>query len=230
MRFLKKIFVGSYKLFLFILIILTIWNFSLDLRYSKKIYENISDVPVMQTAVVLGTSVRPGGKPSTFLLERLDKAVELYRNNRVQKLLLTGDNSGKYYDEVNAMRKYVLKYNIDSKDIFLDHNGLRTLDSIYRGKHKFQIKSAVLVTQKFHQPRALFLAERFNLKAVGYAADSGRSKLSFYNMTREFLARYLAIFDIYILKRKSKYMGKQIAITGNGEKTWDKGGYSNTKD
>ncbi|MDH5719921.1 MAG: YdcF family protein [Spirochaetia bacterium] len=219
---LKKIFVYSYKFFILLFIIMTIWNVTLYFKYKNRIYTEISTLPPMQTALVLGTSVKPGGKPSVFLLERLDKAVELYRNHRVQKLLLTGDNTGKYYDEVNAMREYVLKYNVNSKDIFLDHNGIRTLDSIFRGKNKFLIKDAVLVTQKIYQPRALFLAESFDLKAVGYAADSGRVKLSIYNMAREFFARYLAIIDVYLLNKKSKYMGKTISISGNGEKTWDK--------
>ncbi|MDH5717339.1 MAG: YdcF family protein [Spirochaetia bacterium] len=218
----KKIFKKLYVWILLFAVILTVWNLSLNIKYQNKIYDNIARVPSAQVAIVLGASVKADKKPSEVLIERLDKSIELYRNHKVQKLLFTGDNSGKYYDEVNVMREYALRHNVKSKDIFLDHNGLRTLDSVYRSKNIFLIKNAILVTQRFHLPRALFLADHFDLNAFGYSADTGKINIDTFNLVREFLARYLAIIDVYVLSTTSKYKGKAVPIIGSGERTWDK--------
>lgn len=190
--------------------------------YSSLIFEDSLEIPASQTAIVLGASVRASGQPSPFLTERLERAIELYRTNKVRKLLFSGDHAGLYYDEVNAMKDYALRYNIPPEDIFLDHSGLRTLDSIVRAKKIYQISDAIIVSQKFHLLRALWIAQKFDLPAYGFAADTSTKKIKWNNYFREFAARIMTFFDLYFLQTSARYLGKEIPITGDGRSTWDK--------
>ncbi len=197
-------------------------NWFMIVLSSDQYSADLKQVPEAQAAMVLGASVIAGKKPSGILLERLDRAVELYRHKKVQKLLLSGDNTKKYYDEVNVMKDYVLRRNVAAADIFLDHNGLRTLDSIYRAKHVFKARKLIIVTQDFHLPRALFLANHIGLKSYGYAANSGRVDISLKMKLREFSARVLAFLDAYVLESKPRYLGKTTPLSKNGRITWNK--------
>ncbi len=201
---------------------LTVWNYTLDTRYREKIFSQPEDIPIAQAALVPGASVIGGKKPSGILLERLEKGVELYRLKRVQKLLLSGDNAGIYYDEVNVMKDFCLKKGVSPDDIFLDHAGMRTLDSIYRAKHIFEARDIIIVTQKLFMGRALFLANSYGLPAHGYLADSERVQITINMKIREFLARYLAILDVYFLKSGPAFLGKKTPLTGSGRATWNR--------
>lgn len=219
LSFFKFIFL---PFFLSMSLLALVINGSVDYFYSPLIFEDSLKIPPAQTAIVLGASVRASGKPSPFLTERLERAIELYRTNKVRKLLFSGDHSGLYYDEVNAMKDYALKYNIPAKDIFLDHSGLRTLDSIVRAKKIYKISDAIIVSQKFHLPRALWIAHQFQLSAYGFAADPSAKKIKWNNYLREFAARLMTFFDLYVLKTSARYLGKEFPITGDGRSTWDK--------
>lgn len=219
---LKRLIFLSLRLAVPLLVFVVTINIYVGHFYSSSIFTNSLDVPPAQTAIVLGASVTAKGKPSPFLTARLEQAIELYRTNKVSKLLFSGDHSSLYYDEVNAMKNYALKYNINPQDIFLDHSGLRTLDSIIRAKKIFGISDAIIVTQKFHLSRALWIAKHFSLPAYGFVADPSYRKIKYTNYLREFAARVMTFFDLYILHSSARYMGKEIPITGNGQDTWDK--------
>lgn len=208
-------------LFVFFLFALTI-NVYVQHFYEPFIYKNSAQVPAAQTALVLGASVRANGKPSPFLTERLERAIELYRTHKVSKLLFSGDHSDVYYDEVNAMKNYAMKYNIRDADIFLDHSGLRTLDSVVRTKKIFGVADVIIVTQGFHLSRALWIADAFSLSAYGFNADTSERPLHWQNYLREFAARTVTFFELYIFKTMPRYMGKEIPISGDGRLTWDK--------
>ena len=198
------------------------WNFSLNLRYENQIFRGIENLPNYNIAIVLGASVsNKNKKPSLVLLERLDKALELYRNQKIKKILLSGDNSTKYYDEVTIMKNYLLKRNVTAADIFLDHSGLRTYDSLYRAKYIFGIQRAIIITQNFHLYRSLYTARCLKIDTVGYSANSGRFKVGFLTKSREFLARYLAFLDCHFFKPHSKFEGKKIDMGNDGRKTWN---------
>lgn len=110
-------------------------------------------------AIVPGASVYKNA-PSPVLKDRLDCALELYRQGKVRKILLSGDNGSRYYNEVKPMLTYVLERNVNQRDVFVDHAGFRTLDTLVRAKEIFQVKDAIFVSQKFHQPRAAFIAKK----------------------------------------------------------------------
>ncbi len=122
-------------------------------------------------AIVFGARIYSNDRLSAMLRDRVDTAIELYQAGKVDKLLLTGDNSSVYYNEPGAMMNYAIAHGVDPDDIQPDYGGRRTYDSCYRAKHVFQVSDAVLVTQAFHLPRALFLCSSMGLESSGVIAD-----------------------------------------------------------
>ncbi len=164
--------------------------------------------------VILGCRVN-GDSPSLMLAKRLDKGIEVY-NKLHTKVLLTGDHGKSDYDEVNVMKDYLINANIEAKNIFQDHAGFNTYDSIYRAKYVFEAKKVVIVTQKYHMYRALFLANSLDLEAVGVVADDIPQKgIMIKNEIREILSRDKNYFK-GLIKPKSKYLGEIIPLDQDG--------------
>ena len=164
--------------------------------------------------IILGCKVN-GDSPSLMLSKRLEKGIEVY-NKLNTKIILTGDHGQNEYDEVNVMRDYLLSFDIDSKDIFLDHAGFNTYDSIYRARYIFETKKVVIVTQKYHMYRALYLANKLDLEAVGIIADDIPQKgIMLKNEIREVFSRDKSFF-LGIFKPKSKYLGEIIPLNQDG--------------
>ena len=180
------------------------------------------EVAPAYTAIVLGARVYSSGAVSPVLMDRLDTGVELYQAKKVNKLLLTGDHGQNSYDEVNAMREYVVNKGIPPEDVFMDHAGFSTYDSMYRARDVFGVKDAVVVTQEFHLARALYIARKLGIKATGMLADKRPYVGMDYMETREFLARNKAFLQLHILHSKPKYLGPAIPINGDGRATRDK--------
>lgn len=179
------------------------------------IYRTVAEVPPAQVAIVLGASVYRG-KPSPVLERRAAQAVELYRAGVVSKILVTGDSGALSHDEVTPVRHFLEEAGIPSADIFLDHAGFDTYSSMYRARDIFLAQSAVIVTQDFHLPRALFLARSLGLEAHGLVADGdGASK----DVLREIPASVKALFDLVFLRRP-KYLGETHPLSGDGSGTW----------
>ena len=140
------------------------------LQPQGSIHEVASDVPAAPIAIVFGAGLQRNGEPSALLADRIDAAVELYKRGKVSRLLMTGDNREASYDEPGAMRRYAIERGIPAERIDFDQLGLRTHDSIVRARGIFGITRAVLVTQRYHLPRALYLADAFGIEASGYVA------------------------------------------------------------
>ena len=138
--------------------------------------------------LVLGAGVR-GGKPSDMLRDRLDTAIELYFDGTATKLLLSGDHQSEDYDEVGVMSAYAIENGVPEADILLDHLGLSTYESVIRSKDVFGIGSMVIVTQEYHLPRALYIAEQLEIDAIGVCADTRSYKSELYRNVREYAAR-----------------------------------------
>ena len=154
-----------------------------------------------------------------MLTNRVEKGIELYEKTGI-KILLSGDHDTKGYDEVNTMKDMV-KDSIPKEDIFLDHAGLSTYDSIYRAKNIYGINKMIIVTQKYHLYRALYIASKLGIEAYGIEADNIPYRfINIKNEIREVLARDKDFFKL-IFKPKSKYMGEPIDIRSSGEITFD---------
>ncbi|MGE5642000.1 MAG: vancomycin high temperature exclusion protein [Byssovorax cruenta] len=160
------------------------------------------DAPVRRVAIVFGAEVKRDGTPSAVLRDRIETAVTLYKTGKVEKLLMSGDNRFVDYNEPESMRQYALTLGVPDADIVLDYAGRRTYDTCYRAKEIFGVNSAILVTQGFHLPRALFLCKAFGMDALGVAADNYYylKRLRLYWNVRELFASIQSVGDVYLLK------------------------------
>ena len=182
----------------------------------EKELSNIKDVDCI---LVLGAGIRYN-KPTPMLEDRLLTGIDLYNNQISNKILASGDHMNKNYDEVNVMKDYLISRKIPSSDIFMDHAGISTYDSIYRVKHIFKAKKIIIVTQKYHLYRALYIAKTLNIEAYGVASNPRRYANQLPRDIREFLARTKDFIKVH-LKLKSKYLGEEILLTENGNITND---------
>lgn len=180
----------------------------------------VAEVREAQAAIVLGALVYPDGRVSPMVADRLEAAYGLYRAGKVQKILITGDHGQVEYDEVNTMRRYLEQKGVPPADIFLDHAGFDTYDSMYRARAIFQVRSAVVVTQRFHLPRAVYIARELGLDAEGVVADRFEYLGAKRYEVREMAARIKAFGEVTI-RRKPIFLGPVIPITGDGRETHD---------
>jgi len=165
--------------------------------------------------LVLGAGLRPDGTPNLMLRDRLDKGIELYRAGAAPKLLLSGDNGQEQYDEVNAMKKYALDAGVPPEDIFLDHAGFSTYESMYRARDVFLVKKPIVITQKYHQYRALYTARGLGLEAYGVIAKPQAYAGQTQRELREVLARNKDFLQV-IFKPRPTYLGEAVPISGSG--------------
>ena len=176
--------------------------------------EKVKDINDVDAIVILGCKAYSNG-PSLMLSYRLEKGIEVY-NLLNTKIILTGDHGTKEYDEVNVMRDYMLNMNIPSNDIFLDHAGFSTYDSIYRAKYIFEAKKIIIITQKYHMARALYLANKIGIEAYGVTSfDIPQKGIMLKNEIREILSRDKNFIKA-IFKPRSKYLGEVIPLNQDG--------------
>ena len=197
-------------------------NAGMRLLAQRYLYTNIWDIPQRTAVLVLGSQTQ-GRKLSRVLEDRVVGGIALITAGKGRKLLLSGDHS-QYYDEVNPMRLYVLQNapHIAERDIFTDHAGFNTYDSLYRARDVFAVKDLIIVTQEFHAPRTVFLARCLGLNAVVYVQGQGgysRRTRTAWNI-REYFARIKAVLSV-LLRPEPKQLGGRMPITGDGRRTWD---------
>ncbi len=184
---------------------------------TSKQASELSDVDCI---LVLGCLVKDGGKPSDMLHDRLQRGVELYDLGAAPKLLMSGDHGREDYDEVAAMKQFAMDAGIDSADIFMDHAGFSTYESIIRAKEVFQAKKIIIVTQQYHLYRALHIADMLGVEAYGVSADYRTYTGQTARDIREILAR-VKDFGTSVFKPEPTYLGETIPISGNGDLTND---------
>ena len=182
--------------------------------------EKAAQLEDVDCILVLGCQVKSDGVPSDMLHDRLRRGVELYNMGAAPKLLMSGDHGRAEYNEVGAMKHFALEAGIASEDIFMDHAGFSTYESVCRAKEIFQVKKVIIVTQKYHLYRAVYIAQALGLDAYGVASDyRSYSGQAGYDL-REALAR-VKDFGTAIFKPAPTYGGKVIPISGNGDLTND---------
>ena len=182
----------------------------------------VSEAPPARAAIILGAYVAPGGQLCDMLADRVITGVLLYKEKKVDKLLMTGDHGLVDYDEVNAMRVYAESLGVPAEDIFMDHAGFNTYESMYRAKDVFQVDSALIVTQRYHLPRAVYIARAFGLNACGVGADRQLYAGMEYYTLREALARSKAFLQVNLIRPEPRFLGAAIPIDGDGRATHDR--------
>ena len=174
----------------------------------------------MDCIIVLGCQVKSDGSLSHMLRDRLIRGIEVYKAGAAPKLLMSGDHGRKEYNEVGAMKNYAVENSVPSENVFMDHAGFSTYETVYRAKEIFGAKKIIIVTQRYHIHRALYIADKLGLEAYGVSADlniyAGQSMRNF----REVLARNKD-FANCILKPEPTYLGEAISVSGNGDLTND---------
>lgn len=187
--------------------------FFINKSTQSSIHQSLNTIPSKYVAVVFGAGIRADGTPSKYLKDRLDAGIYLYKNQKVKRILLSGDNGHKAYDELQVMKDYCVKAGVPKKDLFVDYAGFDTYSTVYRAKDLFKVDNAIMVTQAYHLKRALYLCKSLGIDAVGFAADNGTYQLATKNKLREQLALVKCFVDIN-RNRKPKYFGGNIDIKG----------------
>ena len=222
----KKMVITAFRFLILIVILGLCLLFGIDfyVRSSTKDRiispENASSVSDADCILVLGAGIRTDGSPSPMLQDRLNTGIALYQNNAAPKLLMSGDHGRKKYNEVQTMKDIALDQGVPSEDVFMDHAGFSTYDSLYRARDVFQARKVIIVTQKYHLYRALYIARSLGLDTWGVSADTRRYRGQSQRDFREILARDKDFF-VSVFKPLPKYLGDTIPITGNGDLTND---------
>jgi SanA protein len=209
MKFLKKI----KWVFLSAITYSIVINLWVAFKAKNSIYDTINQLPKNKVGLVLGASkFTSNGNINLYYKYRLQAALILYKAGKIEYILISGDNGKKDYDEPTKFKNDLVKRGVPEHKIYLDYAGFRTLDSIARAKKVFGLKSVTIISQKFHNERALYLAKHFNIKAVAFNAKDISGKYGFKTRLREYLARTKASLDL-LFNVQPKYLGKKIEIS-----------------
>ncbi len=185
--------------------------------------DEAADLTDVDCIIVLGASVKHGDTPSLMLSDRLDRAIELYKAGVAPKIIMSGDHGSKYYNEVQVMKDYAIARGVPSEDIFMDHAGFSTYDTMYRAKEIFGAGKVVIVTQRYHLYRSVYVAKKLGMDAYGVAAKDAR----YHGQTKRDFREIVAVdkdFIWSIFKFKPTFLGDKIPLDQSGDVTNDQGG------
>jgi len=212
----KKVIKNIFKFFLLLLavgIIFIAWaNYSIRKESNAFVSYRIADIPETKTALLLGTGKNlSNGMPNAYFYNRIQAAIDLYKSGKIQYIIVSGDNSTKDYNEPEDMQLALMKYDIPKERIVLDHAGFRTLDSVIRAKEIFGQNKLVIISQKFHNERAVFLARKNGMEAYGYNANDVNKYAGLKTNLREYLAKTKVYWDL-LFGVQPKFGGEKIII------------------
>lgn len=219
----------AFKTILFFVIVALLIMMAINFYVKSKTSDRIMTVSSFEkkgrfnpdAVLVLGAGVYPNNEPTPMLKERLDTGIYLYKMEHTPKILMSGDHGEDHYDEVNIMKQYAIDTGVPSEDIFMDHAGFATYDSIYRAKHIFGADKIIIVSQKYHLYRALNIADSLGVTAVGIDAQKEVRPGQMGRDIREFIAIVKDFFKSKV-KPEPEMLGEEIPIGGNGDVTNDK--------
>jgi SanA protein len=179
----------------------------------SRMFDNVRNVPENRVGLVLGTSKRgPQGYLNPYFVNRIAAAARLYSEGKVKHLLVSGDNRHSSYNEPEDFRDALVERGVSKKDITLDYAGFRTLDSVVRAKRVFGLRKVTIISQDFHARRALYIAKRYGIDAVGFAAKEVPRSWFARTRLREVAARVRVVLDLYIFRTKPRFLGEKIEI------------------
>lgn len=220
----KKVLLALLILILFGTGLLLCVNFHVKSAGGARILtaEQAAELTEVDCILVLGCGVREDGSPSDMLADRLRRGVELYHAGAAPKLLMSGDHGRAGYNEVGTMKQYAMDEGVPSEDVFMDHAGFSTYESLYRAKEIFAAERVIIVTQEYHLYRALYIAGEMGLEAWGVDADYRSYMGQTVREVREVLAR-AKDFVSTLFWPEPTYLGEAIPVSGNGDVTNDEG-------
>lgn len=179
--------------------------------------ENVSNIEGVDCILILGAGIW-GDKPSPMLEDRLKEGITLYKQGTTKKIIMSGDHSREDYDEVKIMKEYAESEGVPSEDIFMDHAGFSSYDSVYRAKEIFGVQKMIIVTQRYHLYRSLYIAKKLGIEAYGIESNLRTYPGQVFREIREILARDKDYFKC-IMKPEASIMGEKISLDGSGDIT-----------
>lgn len=201
------------------LIVVVVCNLIIVFSSYQSHFDDIADIEPHKTAIVLGTSrFLKSGNPNPYFHYRISAAAELYQAGKVQYLILSGDNREQNYNEPEQMRREIIRYGVPDSVLYLDYAGLRTLDSMVRSREVFGQDSIIVVSQKFHNQRAIFLGRTKNINAIGYNATDLDKRQGIRTQFREVFARVKVFFDL-ATRKQPRHLGEKVII-GKGQERY----------
>lgn len=215
----KRFVLVLFALPLIALLLLLVLNLYMTQSMVKRTLsaEDCAALGKVDCILVLGCGVHDG-VPSRMLRDRLEGALQLYHLGASEKLLMSGDHGQANYDEVNVMKRYAMEHGVPSEAVFMDHAGFSTYESMVRAQQIFSAKRILIVTQDYHLPRALYIANALGLDAYGFAVPAPKDTVQHYRNAREYLARAKDFFCASVLPTPT-YEGEVIPVSGNGDLT-----------
>ncbi len=213
-RFIKQfVKVTLVMLILFALTIIA-GNVWIEVQTHNRLYSEVDQIPAKKVALLLGTVKRlRHGRINRYFKYRIEAAAALYKAGKIKHIIASGDNHTKFYNEPIDMKKSLLEQGIPPEAITLDYAGFRTLDSIVRCQAVFSQDDIIVISQAFHNKRALFISDFYGIKAIGFNAQNVPFRVDMKTPIREYFARFKAILDLYILKTPPKFLGAKVTIT-----------------
>lgn len=211
-KVIRKFFRISLILLISILVMIILSNSSVKRSSKNRIYQSTEKIPYNKVGLLLGTSKRlSNGNLNLYYKYRIDAAVSLFHAKKIDFILVSGDNSQKEYNEPATIKADLIAKGIPAERIFLDYAGFRTLDSVIRSKEIFGLTSLTVISQQFHNERAIFIAMRKEIEAIGFNAKDVSKKYGFKVQIREKFARVKMMIDL-IFRKKPKFLGERIEI------------------
>jgi SanA protein len=211
-KILKRIFSVLFIVLILVVCALLFANWKIPHDSKDFVFNNVDSVPAQKAALVLGAAKNIGNRPNLYFTYRIQAAKELYDAGKVKAFVVSGDNSRKDYNEADDMRNALIEVGVPASIIHCDYAGLRTLDSVMRMSEIFGQDSFIIVSQEFHNERAVFLAQHYGFTAYGYnAKDLSLNRSSYRTKIRELFARVKVFVDI-VTGKEPKYLGEKIEI------------------
>ncbi len=208
----KKLFKIALITIIILLVSIFVSNYVITNNAKQKMFTDVQVIPKNKVGLLLGTSKYAiGGGVNLYYKYRLESAVKLYKSGKIDVILVSGDNGSARYDEPTAFKKDLIKAGIPKEKIILDYAGFRTLDSVVRAKEIFGQNTITIISQQFHNERAIYLAEHFGINAIGFNAKDVSASYGIKVTLREYLARVKVFIDIFIGKQP-KFLGDKMPI------------------
>jgi len=208
----KKVLKWMFVVVAFLMLSILLSNYLIEKNAENKVYSSAIKIPHNKVGLVLGTSkYLSNGNVNLYYKYRLQAAVKLFKSNKIDFIIVSGDNSRKDYDEPSDFKNDLVLAGIPEHKIFLDYAGFRTLDSVVRVKEIFGQESVTVISQPFHNERAIYLAEHFDIKIVGFNAKAISGRYGLRVKLREYLARVKVFVDV-LLGVQPKFLGKKIIV------------------
>jgi SanA protein len=212
MKILKNIFKFFLLLIVAGIIFIALTNYTIKKQSGPFLFNSIQTIPEIKTALLLGTGkTLNNGMPNAYFYNRIQAASDLYKSGKIKYIIVSGDNSTKEYNEPEDMQRALMKYGIPEDKIFLDFAGFRTLDSVVRAKEVFGQSKLIIISQKFHNERAVFLARKNGIEAYGYNAEDVNKYTGLKTNLREYIAKAKVYWDL-LFGVQPKFGGDKILI------------------